>query len=69
MENKVSKVDYSWIYVILLSFICYKITKCQNHEYAHEIMKDSQLRRDWNVNSIEEAEEKIEDVESSNVPD
>ena len=65
MKNSQSKPDYSWIYFIAFCFICFKVNKCRTHEQAHKIMKDPKLRREWDVKSLEEAEEAIDEAESN----
>lgn len=64
MKDSQNKSDYSWVYFIALCFICHKVHKCSTHEQAHKIMKDPKLKREWDVKSIEEAEEAIEEAES-----
>ena len=66
MKDSRKQSDHSWIYVILLFFVIGKIGECENKESAKKIMEDPKLKKEWNVNSVEEAEEAVEEAKSNN---
>lgn len=66
MKDSQKQSDHSWIYVILFIFVCGKIGQCENKEAAKKIMEDPKLKKEWNVNSVKEAEEAVEEAKSYN---